>query len=166
MATMFTPLDLIKALEQVMAEPIPLAKTNPVKMQEHLGGHEDTFWFFRGTKTDFRDSVHFWVFCLIRQWSYLEPDIEKISQILSRSLQSLHNMRSDLPEQYEEISPDTFQAIVQEYSGFLAARHIPHKYEWHGSINRAMRMDNEWNDVTVIGETESEFVAFEWATGA
>ena len=163
MVTMFTPQNLIQALEQVLAEPIPLSETNPVKMQEHLGGHEDTFWLFRGDKTAFRDSAHFWAFCMVRQWSRFEPDTEKISRTLSRILR---NMKVDIPEQYEDVSSDTFQTIVQQYSGFLTERNIPHTYEWHGDIHRAMRMSDEWNDVAVIGETESEFVAFEWATGA
>ena len=159
MATMFTPHDLAEVIEQARDETILPTETSPLIVQEHRGEYEEIFWLFRGAKAEFRDSAHFWFSCIIRQCSYLGPHVEKVYRVLD-------SVRKDLPEQYEEISPETFQVIVQKYSGVLSESNIPHVYEWQGSIIGAMKVRDEWNNVTIIGETESEFVAFRWITSA
>ncbi len=159
MATMFTPHDLAEAIEQARDETILQPETSPLMVQKHPGGYEDIFWLFRGAKAEFRDSAHFWFSCIIRQCAYLGPHPEKVHRVLD-------SVEKDLPQQYEEISPETFHAIIQQYSGWLTDSNIPHVYEWSGKIGRAMRMSDEWNDVAVIGETASEFVAFRWVTSA
>jgi len=153
MTTMFTPKDLAKAIEQAHDEYIPLI------VQEHLGGHEDTFWLFHGTKTDFRDSAHFWVMCIMYEYRRVKADFAMIQR-------ALRMIKAALPDQYEEITPEMFQRTVNEYSNLLTIRNIQHEYSWHGHIGKAMKVSDEWNDVAVIGETESELVAFNWVTGA
>lgn len=159
MAIMFMLRDLAKAIEEEQAETTFLAKAGLLAVQRHYGGYEDTFWFFRGAKSNFQDSSHFWLSCLLHQIVYLTPEAEKVHRIL-------FSIKADFPDHYEEISPDTFQDIMQEYSGFLTTRSIEHLYEWNGNVYRAMKLCDEWNDVTIVGETESEFVAFRWETSA
>ncbi len=150
---MFTVKDFAKAIEQARDESIPLI------VQEHLGGHEDTFWLFHGKKADFRDAAHFWVMCIMYEYRRVKADFPMVKR-------GLLVTQANYPNQYEEISPEVFQETIDEYSNYLTIRGIPHEYHWPGHIDRVMRVSNEWNDVTVIGETDSEFVAFSWVTGA
>jgi len=67
---------------------------------------------------------------------------------------------------YKYISPETFQAAIEEYSLQLKYSNIPHAYHWEGQVQQAMQMSDEWNDQSFLAETESEFLVFHWGTGA
>ncbi len=66
----------------------------------------------------------------------------------------------------QDISPGSFQEIIEGYSLQLKNASIPHTYEWDGQIRQAMQVSNEWNDQSFVAETENEFLAFFWETGA
>ena len=151
--TLFTRKDFVWAIERVRDEILPLM------VQEHAGSSEEIFWLFRGKKTDFRDAAHFWVTCLVHECRRSTADFSMIQRMIDV-------IKYDYFPRYEEISPEVFQATIDEFSDYLKGGNIPHEYHWPGQISTAMRISNEWNDVTVIGETEDEFVAFSWVTGA
>jgi len=67
---------------------------------------------------------------------------------------------------YKHISPESFQAAIDQYSFLLEYSSIPHTYRWEGQVQQAMQMSDEWNDQSFIAETESEFLVFHWETSA
>jgi hypothetical protein len=109
---------------------------------------EQTIIVHRGSKTDFSDTLGFWLASLFSQdW-------------LGRDEYALPYAREGL---CLEIDETDFEALVKDYSGSL---HTPLELPMVRGFRAGLKMYDDWNDVAAVAELEDGFVAFYWSTTA
>ncbi len=132
------------------------------------GSWEADFYYFRGAKEHYRSGAHFWLCCT----TWLVDRSQGFQLLMAhrypRHVHANLNTDSLLEKQnlYKVLSPEQFQATIEEYSLSLKNSNIPHTYVWEGQVLDAMQMSDEWNDQSFFAETESEFLVFHWETSA
>lgn len=167
---MFTKIELNATLQMIRNKKLLLNRPLTLQSSSDVSFEADLF-FFRGAKRHYKDGTHFWLRCI--EW--LE-ERRKSLQALSaqRYPESCINPNATILEDChvdpyslcQNISSESFQEAIERYSLRLKDASIPHTYEWEGQIQQAMQMSDEWNDQSFVAETESEFLAFFWMTGA
>jgi len=116
----------------------------------------------------YENGAHFWVCCI----NWLEERWKGFQLLMAQRYPDQVRVNFDansLVDHYglcQNMPPESFQETVEGCSLQLKNGSIPHTYEWEGQIQQAMQMSNEWNDQSFVAETESEFLAFFWETGA
>jgi hypothetical protein len=166
---MFTKTELDAAANMVSSKKLFLHQPFTLQFSNDVRSEAD-FYFFRGAKQHYKHAAHFWLHCI----NWLEDD-RRGFQLLHRQryphrraapINVTTNFLLDASNLYKYISPETFQAAIEEYSLQLKYANIPHTYHWEGQVQLAMQMSDEWNDQSFIAETESEFLVFHWETSA
>lgn len=164
---MFTTTELDAAINMVNNKKYSLHQPFTIQISYSVRDEAD-FYFFRADKKHYQNGVHFWLCCI----NWLEDSWIGFQLLMAQRYPG--RFRGDfntgvLRDTYrlcKDISPGRFQVIIEDYSSQLKSVSIPHTYHWEGQVQRAMQMNEEWNDQSYIAETESEFLAFHWETSA
>lgn len=169
---MFTKTELDTTLQMIRNKKLFLDNQSLTIQSSNDVGSEADLTFFRGSRKHFENAAHFWLCCI----NWLEERWKGVQLLMVQRYPDDVCVNVDaavLTDHYvshysfcQNISPESFQEIVEVYSLQLKSRSIPHTYEWEGHIQQAMQMSNKWNDRSFVAETESEFLAFFWETGA
>jgi len=166
---MFTKTELDATVQMVSSKKLFLRQPFTLQFSNDVRS-EAVFYFFRGAKQHYKHAAHFWLHCI----NWLEDEWRGF-QLLHRQrypnrraapINITTNFLLDASNLYKHISPESFQATIEEYSLQLKNANIPHAYHWEGQVQEAMQMSDEWNDQSFIAETESEFLVFHWETSA
>ena len=166
---MFTKTELDATVHMVSSKKLFLRQPFTLQFSNDVTSEAD-FYFFRGAKQHYKHAAHFWLHCI----NWLE-DSRKGFQLLMAQRYPDHRFAPinvntsfllDASNLYKDISPETFQATIEQHSFLLEYSSVPHTYHWEGQVQRAMQMSDEWNDQSFLAETESEFLAFHWETSA
>ncbi len=166
---MFTKTELDATVHMVRSKKLFLRQPFTIQFSNDVRSEAD-FYFFRGAKQHYKHAAHFWLHCM----NWLE-DRWIGFQLLMRQRYPDHRFAPinvntsfllDASNLYKHISPESFQAIIEDYSLQLKNANIPHAYHWEGQVQQAMQMSDEWYDQSFMAETESEFLAFHWETSA
>ena len=164
---MFTKTELDTAITLVQSKRYSLHQSFTVQMSSSVRDEAD-FYFFRADKKYYRDGAHFWLCCVNwleeKRMGFQLLSVQRYPGQLRSNFST--NILLNIYNLCQDISPDTFQAIIGDYSSQLKSVSIPHSYTWEGQIQQAMQMYDEWNDQSFIAETESELLAFHWETSA
>lgn len=168
---MFTKIELNTTLEIIRSQKLSLHQPLTIQSSSDSRSEADLF-FFRGAKGHYKNGTHFWLRCI----AWLEESWKGFQLLMAqRYPEHIHvnfdatllvDGSGDLSSLCRNISPERFQEAIEGYSLQLKNASIPHTYEWEGQIQQAMQMSDEWNDQSFVAETESEFLAFFWETGA
>lgn len=164
---MFTKTDLDAAITMVNSKKYSLYQSFTIQISYSVRDEAD-FYFFRADKKYYQNGAHFWLCCV----NWLEERRIGFQLLMVQRFPSqLHSnfntdILMDIYNLCRDITPDKFQVIIGDYSSHLKSVSIPHLYAWEGQIQRAMQMNDEWNDQSYIAETESEYLAFHWETSA
>ena len=164
---MFTKTELDAAITMVNSKKYSLHRPFTIQMSSSVKDEAD-FYFFRADKKHYPNGTYFWLRCI----NWLEDRRIGFQLLMAQRYPGRYRIdfnASVLMNTYnlcKDISPESFQVIIEEYSSQLKSVSIPHTYHWEGQVQRAMQMNDQWNDQSFIAETESEFLAFHWETGA
>lgn len=164
---MFTKAELDTAIAMVPSKKYSLHQPFTIQMSHSVRDEAD-FYFFRADKKHYQNGTHFWLCCI----NWLEDSWIGFQLLMAQRYPG--RFRSDFNADVsmdtynlcKDIAPESFQVIIEVYSSQLKSVSIPHTYYWEGQIQRAMQMNEDWNDQSYIAETESEFLAFHWETSA
>jgi hypothetical protein len=166
---MLTKTELDASVNMVRSKKLFLYQLFTIQFSNDVRSEADSY-FFRGAKQHYKHAAHFWLHCI----NWLE-DRWIGFQLLMRQRYPDHryapvnvntSLLLDTHNMCKHISPESFQAAIEQYSLLLEYSSVPHTYHWEGQVQRAMQMSDEWNDQSFIAETESEFLAFHWETSA
>lgn len=164
---MFTRTELDTIFQMVRSKKLSLHQPLTIQASNDPGSEADLF-FFRGARKQYESDAHFWLRCI----TWLEEYRKGFQLLMAQRYPNHIHVNSDTtspvdrPYLYQTVAPENFQEIIEGHSLQLQNAHIPHTYQWEGQIQQAMQMSNEWNDQSLIAETEQEFLAFFWETGA
>ena len=131
--------NLVSSKKLFLYQPFTLQFSNDVRS-------EADFYFFRGAKQHYKHAAYFWLRCI----NWLEDD-RRGFQLLHRQRYPDHrdalidvntNFLLDASNLYKHISPERFQATIEEYSLQLKNANIPHAYHWEGQVQQAMQMSD------------------------
>jgi hypothetical protein len=168
---MFTKIELNTTLQMIRSQKLSLHQPLTIQSSSDTRSEADLF-FFRGATRHYKDGTHFWLRCL----AWLEERRKGFQLLMARRYPGHIRVNIDatlLGDRYvdyyslcQNLSAESFQETMKGYSLGLKNASIPHIYEWEGQIQQAMQMSDEWNDQSFVAETEREFLAFFWETGA
>jgi len=166
---MFTRTELHTAVTMVRSKKLSLYRPLTIQFSNDVNS-EANLYFFRGAKKHYENGAHFWLRCI----NWLEDSWIGFQLLMRQRYPDRRdapinvntNFLLDASNLYKHISPESFQATIEEYSLQLKNANIPHAYHWEGQVQEAMQMSDEWNDQSFIAETESEFLVFHWETSA
>jgi hypothetical protein len=166
---MFTKTELDAAANMVSSKKLFLHQPFTIQFSNDVRSEAD-FYFFRGAKQHYKHAAHFWLHCI----NWLEDSWIGFQLLMRQRYPDRRdapinvntNFLLDASNLYKHISPESFQATIEEYSLQLKYSNIPHAYHWEGQVQQAMQMSDDWNDQSFIAETESEFLVFHWETSA
>lgn len=166
---MFTRTELDATVNMISTKRLVLHQPFTIQYSNDRSSEAD-FYFFRGAKKHYRNAAHFWLCCM----NWLEDRWKGLQLLMIQRYPDHHfapvsvntSFLIDTYNLYKHISPESFQATIEQYSLSLESSSIPHAYHWEGQVQWAMQMSDEWNDQSFIAETEIEFLAFHWETGA
>jgi hypothetical protein len=164
---MFTRTELHAAVKMGRSKELFLQQPLTIQFSQDVRSEADLF-FFRGAKKHYENGAHFWLRCI----HWLEDRRQGIQLLMAQRypgqvrVNGTTNFPMDEYDVCETISPEGFQVLIEGYSLQLKNADIPHTYHWEGQVQQAMLMSKEWNDRSVIAETESEFLAHHWETSA
>lgn len=149
---MFTREALYAAVNNVRKEPAP-----PLEIQvfgqydfEHPDS-EESIWFLRGSRDDYRDAVHFW--------------LKALQHVLETSIPHRTFGRASLYDENtlcKKISYKDFLKILTRNTGLKTA----HDFHLNGRFQQAWLMSDEGLDLSALAQTDREFVAFFWDSTA
>lgn len=164
---MFTKTELDTTFQVVKKKKLSLHQPLTIQISNDAMSEADLF-FFRGARRHYENAAHFWLRCS----AWLEEHQKGFQLLLAQRYPDQVRVNWDMtlltdgPCLCQTISPERFHTITEGYSLQLQNADVPHTYKWEGHIQRAMQMSDEWNDQSFIAETETEFLAFFWETGA
>jgi hypothetical protein len=143
---------LYEAVDQISKEQTPPLEVQEFDQEdfEHPEA-EESIWFLRGAKSDYRDAVHFWL-------KALQYVLEREVPHRAFGRESLYNENTLC----EEISREEVNRVI------IWGNSLKTKHDFHlkGQFQRAWLMSNSWNDISALAMTDREFVAFFWETTA
>jgi len=143
---------LYEAIDQVSKEPTPPLEIQEFGQQEFEHPEaEESIWFLRGAKSDYRDVVHFWL-------KALQYVLERNAPQRAFGRESLHYENTLC----REISREEFNRIL------MCGNDLKTRHDFHlkGQFQQAWLMDGSWNDLAALAVTDCEFVALFWETTA
>jgi len=165
---MFTRTELETTVNMVRSKNLFLHQPLTIQSSYAIPGEADLS-FFRGARKHYENGAYFWLRCI----TWLEEYWQGFQLLVAQRSPSHHvrvNFNTvvlmDELSLCKNISPESFQVMIKEYSLQLKNASIPHTYHWEGQVRQAMQMSEQWNNQSFIAETESEFLAFYWETGA
>jgi hypothetical protein len=112
---------------------------------------EEGIIFYRGLKTDFSDSIDFYLASQHKIRVGFNPAFNDFSDAIFET------------ELYQNITEKEFSEIVQKCTANLTKRF---NFNQNGQWLGGMIMMNNWDDIYILRETSLEFNVFYWLTTA
>lgn len=149
---MFTREALYAAVSSVCKELAPSLEVQAFEQDafEHPES-EESIWFLRGSKDDYRDSVHFW--------------LKALQCVLEKSVPHRAFGRASLYDENtlcKKISLHEFLRILTRGNRLKTE----HDFRLRGNFQQAWLMSDDGLDLSALAQTDREFVAFFWDTTA